>query len=205
MKRYRSALALKTEIGRLLAEAKPRKGKDSAPERVVELLYEGRHYFWIGIYLVLGEQVVRQVFRGPVAPCHSFAFGKGNVGTTGQKGIMKVIPDVSTDATYSMCFLETKSEIVVPIKIAGRTLGVIDVESDRPNAFGGTDRVLLKNVALALARFFTSNGRYLVREARRRQVEAAPPSPVERGHQPASDRSAVEAATRRAAAGEKSR
>ena len=204
MKSYRSASELKTEIGRLLAEAKPRKG-DSPLERVVETLYEGRHYFWIGIYLVLGEQVVRQAFRGPVPPCHAFAFGKGNVGTTGQKGVTKVIPDVTADPTYSMCFLETKSEIVVPIKIVGRTLGVIDVESDRVNAFGSDDRVLLQDVARDLARFLTSRGKYLVRAARRRQELTAPASPVERGHQPAPDHSAVEASTRRAAAGEKSR
>ncbi len=204
MRSYRSASELKTEIGRLLAEAKPRKG-ESPLERVVETLYEGRHYFWIGIYLVLGEQVVRQAFRGPVPPCHAFAFGKGNVGTTGQKGITKVIPDVAADPTYSMCFLETKSEIVVPLRIAGRTLGVIDVESDKPNAFPSEERVLLEDVARDLARFLTSNGRYLVREVRRRQELAAPASPVERGHQPASDRSAVEASIRRAAAGEKSR
>jgi len=205
MKSYRSASDLKTEIGRLLAEAKPRIGKASPLERVVETLYEGRHYFWIGIYLVVGEQVVRQVFRGPVPPCHAFAFGKGNVGTTGQKGITKVIPDVASDPTYSMCFIETKSEIVVPIRIAGRTLGVIDVESDKPNAFGSQERILLEQVARDLARFFTSKGRYLVIRARRRQQLTAPPAGVERGRQPASDRTAVETSTRRAAAGEKSR
>src|SRR5574341_2294210 len=150
----------------MLAE-KVRPGKGSSPlEKTVEILYRQRPYFWVGIYLVAGERVIRQAFRGPVPPCHSFAFGKGNVGTAGENGFMKVIPDVSADPTYSMCFLETKSEIVVPIKIAGKVLGVIDVESDRENAFGKTDRVLLQEVARRLARFLASRGRYLVRNAR---------------------------------------
>jgi L-methionine (R)-S-oxide reductase len=134
-------------------------------DEVVEILYERRHYFWIGIYLVAGRQVVRQAFRGPVPPCHAFEFGKGNVGTTGQTGVLKVIPDVTTDPTYSMCFVETKSEIVVPIKISTRILGVIDVESDRPDAFGSKERILLKNTAMRLARFLSVRGRYLVRRA----------------------------------------
>ena len=143
---------------------------DASPlDEVLKLLYEQRNYFWIGIYFVLGDKVVRQAMQGPMPPCHVFEFGKGNVGTAGQSGLVKVIPDVTADATYSMCFLEVKSEIVVPIRIGGRTLGVIDVESDRPNNFGSMDRVLLQGVAAMLARFLTGRGKVLVRHARERQ------------------------------------
>lgn len=165
MKVYRSPRQVLAEVGRVLASSRPSFGGATPLERVVDTLYRGRHYFWIGIYLVTGNQVVRQAFRGPVPPCHTFEFGKGNVGTTGQTGGLKVIPDVADDPTYSMCFLETKSEIVVPIKIASRVLGVIDVESDERDAFGGEDRVLLKHVAGRLARFLSVRGRYLVRRA----------------------------------------
>ena len=136
MKRIRSPREVLACLDRALA-AKAGPVKSGSPlEKTVEILYDQRRYFWVGIYLVAGERVERQAFRGPVPPCHSFAFGKGNVGTVGQNGLVKVIPDVSQDPTYSMCFLETKSEIVVPIKIVGRVLGVIDVESDRADAFG---------------------------------------------------------------------
>ncbi len=69
-----------------------------------------------------------------------------------------------------MCFREVKSEIVVPIRIGGRTLGVIDVESDRANNFGSADRVLLEGVAAMLARFMTTRGKVLVRHARERHA-----------------------------------
>ena len=196
--RYRSARDLIADIQQAL-EAKPNPRAQTPLDRAVELLYEHRGYFWIGIYLVLGDKVVRQTFRGPVPPCHEFAFGKGNVGTTGQSGLMKVIPDVSEDPTYSMCFLQTKSEIVVPIKLAGRTLGVIDVESDRVNAFGPGDRVLLKTLAMKLARYLTSNGKWLVRRAREKQAENS--ATKQEKVQPKSEKPD----TRRAAAGEKSR
>jgi putative methionine-R-sulfoxide reductase with GAF domain len=171
LKVYRSPRELLAETDHLLAA---RYNKNSPPlESVVETLYRGRHYFWIGIYLVIGDKAVRQAFRGPVPPCHTFALGKGNVGTAGQTGIVKVIPDVSADPTYSMCFLETKSEIVVPIKFGRRVLGVIDVESDHSNAFGPKERVLLEQVARRLAMFLSRQGKYLLRRAREAASQSA--------------------------------
>lgn len=199
MKRYRSAQAVLADVERVLSTSRP--GKDKPFESVLDILYKGRHYFWAGIYLVVGHEVRRQAFRGPVPPCHTFAFGKGNVGTTGEKGITKVIADVSQDPTYAMCFLETKSEIVVPIKLVSRTIGVIDVESDRPNAFGAVDRVLLKRVANLLAKYLTSKGKYLVRKAREADSRAGKTASKEK-HAPASEKLQ---STRRAAAGETSR
>jgi L-methionine (R)-S-oxide reductase len=173
LKRYRSPRELLTEVERLLSQHRLYQDRRTPPlEKVLGALYQGRHYFWIGIYFVLGDQVVRQAFRGPVPPCRAFALGKGNVGTTGQSGVIKVVPDVTADPTYSMCFLETKSEIVVPVKLAGRILGVIDVESDQPNAFGKEDEVLLKRVAQLLARFLTGRGKIVMRHARERHAQA---------------------------------
>ena len=192
MKTYRSARDLLKQIDQLLA-ARPAFQKNSSPlDQVVEILYGGRQYFWIGIYLVAGEAVVRESFRGPVPPCHTVALGVGNVGTAGESGLMKVIPDVSADPTYSMCFAETKSEIVVPIRIGQHVLGVIDVESDRINAFGGQDRVLLKQVAERLARFLQNQGKYLLRKAREAGQTRSVPPPVH-GHQPASEKTSSRA------------
>jgi L-methionine (R)-S-oxide reductase len=165
VKVYGSPQKVLAKIEQALASSRPAFHGPTPLDQVVDILYQGRHYFWIGIYLVTRNKVERQAFRGPVPPCHSFEFGKGNVGTTGQTGVLKVIPDVGDDPAYSMCFVETKSEIVVPIKISSRVLGVIDVESDQPNAFGPEDRILLKQVAMLLARFLSVRGRYLVRRA----------------------------------------
>jgi hypothetical protein len=99
---------------------------------------------------------------------------------------------------------ENNSELVQPIKLAGRMLGLIDVESDRPNAFGPQDRVLLKQVAERLARFLTGRGKYLMRKAREAAATAAAAANAgsSERHQPASERAAAPLA---AAAGEKSR
>lgn len=186
MKTYRSARELLSAVDAVLrhphsiteqphfgATFSPHAQSHTAPlESVVRTLSDGRHYFWIGIYLVIGETAVRQAFAGPVPPCHTFKLGKGNVGTVGQVGMTKVVADVSSDPTYSMCFRETKSELVAPIKIATRVLGVIDVESDEPNAFSSEDRVLLEQVAERLARFLTSDGKYVMRHAREQWLQS---------------------------------
>jgi hypothetical protein len=65
-----------------------------------------------------------------------------------------------------------RKKIVISIRIAGRELGSLGVESDRENSFGSDDRVLLERVAGLLARFLTGPGKYLVRRA----VESAPVS-----------------------------
>lgn len=68
----------------------------------------------------------------------------------------------------------TVKKIVISIRIAGRELGSLSVESDRENSFGAEDRVLLEHVAGQLARFLTSRGKYLVRRA----AHSAPVSPL---------------------------
>ena len=52
------------------------------------------------------------------------------------------------------------------MRIAGRELGVLDVESEHENAFGSEDRVLLEGVADLLASFLAVAGKYLVLKAR---------------------------------------
>lgn len=66
-----------------------------------------------------------------------------------------------------MAVAGTRKKILVTIKIAGRELGFLNVESDRENAFGPEDRVLLEKTANLLARFLAGPGRYLVRRVAR--------------------------------------
>jgi hypothetical protein len=108
------------------------------------------------------------------------------------------VPQISRGAESSHA---GKSQIAVPIKIASRVLGALEVASDRENAFGYGDRVLLKQVAARLARFLTSTGKVLLRHERERQNVAPLTAAETRGYQPASQK----AASLRAAAGENRR
>ena len=145
MKTYRSARELLAEVERVLATSQP-SFHHSPLEDVIELLRRGRRYTWIGIYLVIGENTRPQLL------------GAGG------------------DAHPEQVQLPgTQSKILVSIKLAGRELGVLAAESDRENAFGSEDRVLLENVATVLARFLAGRGKYVVRKAREAAAESPNP------------------------------
>jgi hypothetical protein len=80
------------------------------------------------------------------------------------------------DHPEQMALPETRSKILVSVKLAGREVGVLSVESDRRNALRAEDRALLEGVADALARFLSGPGKYLVRKARQKAARPAPKS-----------------------------
>ena len=111
------------------------------------------HYDWVGIYLIEGENLVLNAFRGKPTQHTKIRVGEGVCGWTAKSGETTVVPDVSQDKRYLMCFPETRSEIVVPIKGEKGVLGEIDIDSSRLSAFTELDSRMLKKITdhLALA------------------------------------------------------
>jgi L-methionine (R)-S-oxide reductase len=124
-------------------------------QQVVDALHdEVEHYSWVGIYLVEGHDLVLGPWRGPQATEHvRITVGQGVCGAAAATGMTEVVDDVNADPRYLACFPSTRSEIVVPIAHDGRVVGEIDIDSDRPAAFGDDDRELLERVAVLLAPF----------------------------------------------------
>jgi GAF domain-containing protein len=165
--------------------------------QVAKLLQDARQYFAVTIYLEAGKRVWRAASAPAEAGCGSMRLGEGNVGQAAQTGTVKIVPDVSRDPQYVEVFSETRSELVMPIKIGAHVIGVIDAESNRLNAFGFEERVLLHQVATALAQFLAGPGKYLVMKAREAATANAPVA-SKQPQAPGEER-------RRAAAGEKAR
>ena len=130
-------------------------GGEDVLQRVVDVLHdEVEHYSWVGIYLVEGDDLVLGPWRGPQATEHvRIPVGQGVCGAAAASGETEIVDDVNADPRYLACFPSTRSEIVVPISHEGRVVGEIDIDSDRPAAFGEDDRVLLERVALVVAPF----------------------------------------------------
>ena len=133
MKPYLPARELLCEIEQVLAENRP-SFHHSPLEKVAELLAEGRHYGWVGVYLTMDEKSAPALLENLVHPAQFAAAG-------------------------------TRKKVIVSMKIAGREVGFLNVESDRENAFGSEERVLLERVSGLLARFLVGPGKYLVRKA----------------------------------------
>lgn len=109
------------------------------------------HYHWTGIYLLDGEELVLGPYVGLPTEHQRIPLGRGICGAAASEGRSIVVDDVRADPRYLSCFLSTRSEIVVPILDGRRVIGEIDVDSDRPAAFGKADRLLLEAVAARLA------------------------------------------------------
>jgi L-methionine (R)-S-oxide reductase len=121
--------------------------------QVVDALHDGfPHYSWVGIYIVEGDDLVLGPWKGPEATEHvRIPVGQGICGAAAASGETEIVDDVNADARYLACFASTRSEIVVPIAHESRVVGEIDIDSDRPAAFGDEDRAFLEQVAALIA------------------------------------------------------
>jgi L-methionine (R)-S-oxide reductase len=128
---------------------------DEVLRAVVDVLHDRfDDYSWVGIYLVEGDDLVLGPWKGPEATEHvRIPVGQGICGAAAATGRTEVVDDVNGDPRYLSCFPSTRSEIVVPIAHEGRVVGEIDIDSDRPAAFGEDDRALLERVALLISPF----------------------------------------------------
>ena len=124
---------------------------EDAQSRVVIALHKSLpHYNWVGIYRLDGKSLVLGPYQGKPTVHTSIPVGKGICGAAAASRKTEVVPDVEADARYLACSLETRSEIVVPIIKNGAFWGEIDIDSDRPNAFGSDDVEFLEAVARLL-------------------------------------------------------
>jgi L-methionine (R)-S-oxide reductase len=64
-----------------------------------------------------------------------------------------IVDDVNADARYLACSLDTKSEIVAPIRVRGIPVGEIDVDSHRLAAFDAEDRRFFDRIAAVVGDF----------------------------------------------------
>ena len=192
-KAHPSPRVLVAEAKRVLDSWRP-SDRHSPLDELLELLEQGRGYESLAVYLVLGDRVKLVSHRGDTPASDSLAFGESNVGSAAKNGITKG-KDISAEDT------DHRPEIAVPIKMAARVLGVLDVESSRLSAI---DNILVHEVAHLIARFLTSKGKRLVRKAREAAAAAAEENAV-KPYRATSDKNTAEQNLRRAAAGEGSR
>ena len=95
-------------------------------------------FFWVGFYLVDGDQLVLGPFQGPVA-CTRIAFGKGVCGASWKQERAILVPDVDAFPGHIACSSLSRSEVVLPLMKEGEVIGVLDVDSDQLNEFDEVD------------------------------------------------------------------
>ena len=112
---------------------------------VAAALKEQFGWFWVGFYLVKGEELVLGPFQGPVA-CTRIKKGRGVCGSSWAQAQTLIVPDVEKLPGHIACSSLSKSEIVVPILRHGEVLGVLDVDSDELDQYDELDQKYLEQV-----------------------------------------------------------
>ncbi|ULQ56854.1 GAF domain-containing protein [Flavihumibacter rivuli] len=112
---------------------------------IAAALKEQFGWFWVGFYLVKGEELVLGPFQGPVA-CTRIKKGRGVCGSSWQQAQTLIVPDVEKFPGHIACSSFSKSEIVVPLFNQGEIMGVLDVDSDELDQFDETDRKYLEEI-----------------------------------------------------------
>ena len=100
---------------------------------------------WAGFYLMRDGGLVLGPFAGKPAVTR-IALGHGVCGTAAAERRTVVVADVNTFPGHIACDIASASEIVVPLIRDGALLGVLDLDSPRPDRFGA-DQAELEAVA----------------------------------------------------------
>lgn len=132
-------------LGRLAGRA--------ALQEVCRFLRESfRHYRWVGVYRVEGTELVLDAWDGPAATEHTrIPIERGVCGRAVRENRTVVVDDVRAAPEYLACFLETRAEVVVPIREGDRVVGEIDIDGNEVGAFDRTDSTFLEQVARRLS------------------------------------------------------
>ena len=121
---------------------------------VAEMIRAACDYRWVGIYKIKRGDFVIVAKTGecpPAYPRFPITQGLASAAIESKKSIM--VADVHKDPRYLPTFGSTQSEIVVPIITeSDKVIGLIDVESEKLNAFTESDRDFLEHAAFLIAR-----------------------------------------------------
>ena len=138
------------------------------------LIYERMKFFWVGFYIVRGQELVLGPFQGPPA-CLRIGYGRGVCGTAWKEARTVVVPDVEAFPGHIACSSLSRSEIVVPVfreGLFGRAMpgqgspcgtlpgplpvadslvaAVLDIDSTTLATFDATDALWLEKICKLL-------------------------------------------------------
>lgn len=105
---------------------------------------------WAGFYRMVGGELVLGPFQGKAA-CIRIALGQGVCGTAAATRATQIVADVHDFPGHIACDADSASELVVPIVRGGAVVGVIDLDSPRPNRFDAEDAAGVEAIAALLA------------------------------------------------------
>ncbi|HMF87660.1 MAG TPA: GAF domain-containing protein [Gemmatimonadaceae bacterium] len=113
----------------------------AAMATIATLVHHSFGHLWTGFYRVIEPGQLLRVgpYQGSLG-CIDIAFGRGVCGDAAAGGKMVIVRDVEKYPGHITCDARSRSEIVVPVfGKRGDLIAVLDIDSDRLDAFDGED------------------------------------------------------------------
>lgn len=115
-----------------------------------EIHHADDRFDWTGFYRVVAPGLLK---IGPYQGGHGclvIPFERGVCGAAARTRVTQLVPDVEAFPGHIACSSSTRSELVIPVmNRAGDLLGVLDIDSDRPDAFTPEDATQLGAILAA--------------------------------------------------------
>src|SRR5262249_54069998 len=106
---------------------------------IIEIIPQRLPYYnWTGFYMLDpgdSEMLILGPFRGAPTEHVRIPVSQGICGAAVAQNDTVIVDDVHSDPRYLACSLDTRSEIVVPIRVNGMVVGEIDIDSHDLAAF----------------------------------------------------------------------
>ena len=110
------------------------------------LFHKMPQFFWTGFYILRNGELTVGPYQGPLA-CQVLEKHTGVCWAGILRKEAVIVPDVHKFPGHIPCDSRSNSEIVLPLfDESGEPWGVLDVDSDKFDAFSETDRVWLEKI-----------------------------------------------------------
>jgi serine phosphatase RsbU (regulator of sigma subunit)/putative methionine-R-sulfoxide reductase with GAF domain len=164
-------------VGQVSQQVAAITGLDYLFRQVVHLIQETFGYYHVGIFTVDSSKglIVFEAGTDPAIPLKDYCceLGEGIIGWVAQHGQPLLVGDVSQEPRYIFAEVwpNTQAELAVPLRVESQIVGVLDVQSDRVNAFGADDTFVLQALADQVALAVRNASLYSLERQRRQMAE----------------------------------
>ena len=127
----------------------------------VALLYHALDdIIWLGIYVLRNGELVLGPFQGNTA-CVRISIGSGVCGAAAVTLETQRVADVHAFPGHIACDAASRSEIVVPLLIDDKLVGVLDIDSPSIDRFGAGDQAGIEGLCETYCRLHSGRERFI--------------------------------------------
>lgn len=134
----------------------------AATSNFVALLFTALDDFnWVGVYVLRADELVLGPFQGKPA-CAHIPIDKGVCGVAASTRKTQRVADVHEFPGHIVCDADSRSELVVPLKVGAELIGVLDIDSPSHARFTDADQQGIERLCAAFCELLPNgDGRFI--------------------------------------------